>query len=72
MSADFERLIGRAVLDPVFRKRLIADPDAAAKEAGLQPTPEEMDRLRKALADPAQRKQLEQIDQQAASLSGWS
>ncbi|OAN48350.1 hypothetical protein A6A03_08180 [Chloroflexus islandicus] len=72
MSADFERLIGRAVLDPAFRKRLLADPDAAAKEAGLQPAPEEMDRLRKALADPAQRKQLEQIDQQTASLSGWS
>lgn len=71
MSPDFERLIGRAVLDPAFRRRLIADPDAAAKEAGLQPTPEEMDRLRKALADPAQRKQLEDIDQRTASLSGW-
>lgn len=72
MSANFERLIGRAVLDPAFCRRLIADPDAAANEAGLQPTPEEMDRLRKALADPAQRKQLEDIDQQTASLSGWS
>lgn len=71
MSADFERLIGRAVLDPAFRRRLLADPDAAAKEAGLQPDPAEMDRLRKALADPAQRKQLEQIDQQATSLRGW-
>ncbi|WP_322490246.1 Franean1_4349 family RiPP [Chloroflexus sp.] len=72
MSVDFERLIGKAVLDPAFRKRLLADPDAAAKEAGLQPDPEELDRLRKALADPAQRRQLEQIDQQTASLSGWS
>ncbi|MCS6887210.1 Franean1_4349 family RiPP [Chloroflexus sp.] len=72
MSADFERLIGRAVLDPAFRKRLLADPDTAAKEAGLQPEPEEMDRLRKALSDPAQRKQLESIDQQTASLGGWN
>lgn len=35
MTPDFERLIGRAMLDPAFRKRLIADPDAAANEAGL-------------------------------------
>ena len=55
MSPDFERLIGRAALDPAFRKRLLDDPDAAAKEAGLQPDPAEMDRLRKALADPVQR-----------------
>lgn len=71
MSADFERLIGRAVLDPDFRKRLLADPDAAAKEAGLQPDPEEMDRLRKALADPAQRKQLEDLERQGIA-STWS
>ncbi len=67
MSPDFERLIGRAVLDPDFRKRLLDDPDAAAKEAGLQPDPDEMERLRKALADPTQRKQLEDIDRQVAA-----
>ncbi|MDN5271640.1 Franean1_4349 family RiPP [Chloroflexus sp. MS-CIW-1] len=67
MSPDFERLIGRAVLDPDFRKRLLDDPDAAAKEAGLQPDPDEMERLRKALTDPAQRKQLEDIDRQVAA-----
>jgi len=67
MSPDFERLIGRAVLDPDFRKRLLDDPDAAAKEAGLQPAPDEMERLRKALTDPAQRKQLEDIDRQVAA-----
>lgn len=67
MSPDFERLIGRAVLDPDFRKRLLDDPDAAAKEAGLQPAPDEMERLRKALTDPTQRKQLEDIDRQIAA-----
>jgi hypothetical protein len=67
MSPDLERLIGRAVLDPDFRKRLLDDPDAAAKEAGLQPDPDEMERLRKALTDPAQRKQLEDIDRQVAA-----
>jgi hypothetical protein len=67
MSPDFERLIGRAVLDPDFRKRLLDDPDAAAKEAGLQPDPDEMERLRKALTDPTQRKQLEDIDRQIAA-----
>ncbi len=72
MSPDFERLIGRAALDPAFRKRLLDDPDAAASEAGLRPDPAEMDRLRRALADPAQRRQIEQLDQQATSLSGWS
>jgi hypothetical protein len=67
MSPDLERLIGRAVLDPDFRKRLLDDPDAAAKEAGLQPDPDEMERLRKALTDPTQRKQLEDIDRQVAA-----
>jgi hypothetical protein len=67
MSPDLERLIGRAVLDPDFRKRLLDDPDAAAKEAGLQPDPDEMERLRKALTDPTQRKQLEDIDRQIAA-----
>ncbi len=72
MSPDFERLIGRAALDPAFRKRLLDDPDAAVSEAGLRPDPAEMDRLRRALADPTQRRQIEQLDQQATSLSGWS
>ncbi|WP_298816662.1 Franean1_4349 family RiPP [Chloroflexus sp.] len=72
MSPDFERLIGRAALDPAFRKRLLDDPDAAAKEAGLQPDPAEMDRLRKALADPVQRQRIADLDRQTQSLSGWS
>jgi len=42
---DVERLIGRAVLDPDFRERLLTDPEAAIREAGLKLTKKEMAQL---------------------------
>lgn len=48
MSPDLERLVGRAVLDKEFRKKLLDDPDAAVQEAGFSLTPDEMGKVRDA------------------------
>lgn len=40
---ELERLIGRAVLDPEFRERLLVDPEKAIQEEGFDLTPEEVD-----------------------------
>jgi len=40
---DVERLIGRAVLDPEFRARLLADPEKAIREEGFDLTEEELE-----------------------------
>jgi hypothetical protein len=44
-SKDLERLVGRAILDPEFRKRLFADPEAVIRREGYQLSPEEMAQL---------------------------
>jgi hypothetical protein len=41
-SKDFERLIGRAVLDAKFREKLLADPEKAIREAGFDLSEEEV------------------------------
>ncbi|NTU83362.1 MAG: hypothetical protein HGA45_29000 [Chloroflexales bacterium] len=46
MSSDFERLVGRAILDPVFRKQLLNDPDGTVK--GLSITAKELQTIRDA------------------------
>jgi hypothetical protein len=46
MSPDLERLVGRAVMDKAFRDKLLADPEGAAKDAGLSPSKEEMAKLK--------------------------
>ncbi len=42
-----QKLIGLACIDPEFRQKLIQDPEAAAKEYGVDLTPEEMENLKK-------------------------
>lgn len=49
MSPDLERLVGRAILDPTFRERLLSDPDGAVKDGGFTLTPDEMDQVREAI-----------------------
>jgi hypothetical protein len=41
-------LIGRAVADPAFRAKLVADPQAAAQEAGYTLTEEQLAGLKSA------------------------
>lgn len=43
---DVERLVGRAVLDPEFREKFFADPEGAIREAGLELSEEELDRVK--------------------------
>lgn len=58
---DFERLVGKALLNPRFRERLFADPEKAIRKAGLDLTDEEMATLNK--VDPEKAKSaLEAMD----------
>jgi hypothetical protein len=40
---ELERLVGRAILDPKFRERLLADPEKAIQDEGFDLTPEEVE-----------------------------
>ena len=53
MSPDFERLVGRAILDRDFRRRLLDDPDGTVKSEGFSITDTEMDQIRDAARDRA-------------------
>lgn len=50
MTANIERLAGRAVVDRRFRQQLLADPEGAAKSAGVALSPAELEQVRKAAA----------------------
>lgn len=53
VSPDFERLVGRAILDPDFRKQLLDDPDGTVKGAGFSITPDELEGIHRAAKDRA-------------------
>jgi hypothetical protein len=38
---EIEKMVGRATLDPKFRKEVIEDPSAASKELGIKLTAEQ-------------------------------
>jgi hypothetical protein len=44
--ADFERLVGKVVLEPEFREIFFADPEEAALQEGIELTSEEIDALK--------------------------
>jgi hypothetical protein len=57
MSPELERVIGKAVIDQDFRKKLLADPDKVEeviKGAGITLKPDELDQVRKAAKERAQ------------------
>ena len=45
---EMHELVGKAVLDVAFRRKLIADPKAAAKEAGIMLSEEQLAALKSA------------------------
>jgi hypothetical protein len=45
VSPDFERLVGRAILDPGFRKQLLDDPDGTIKREGFAISPQELQHI---------------------------
>jgi hypothetical protein len=46
MSPEYERLIGRAVMDKDFREQLLNDPEGAAKAAGFNLSDAELEQLK--------------------------
>lgn len=53
MSPDLERLVGRAVLDKEFRRKLLNDPDGAVKDGGFNLSADEMQQVRDAVKQRA-------------------
>ena len=51
---ELERLIGRAILDPEFRKRLLVDPETAIQKEGFDLTPEEVELVKSVDKDKAE------------------
>jgi len=43
---DLRAVAGKALADPVFRQKLIDDPEAAVKEAGIELTPDQLTALK--------------------------
>lgn len=43
---DLRTVAGKAVADPAFRQRLLENPEAAVREAGIDLTPEQMKALK--------------------------
>jgi hypothetical protein len=43
---DLRTVAGKAVADPAFRQKLLDDPEAAVKEAGIDLSPEQMETLK--------------------------
>ena len=43
---QLRNIAGKALADPAFREKLLADPEAAVKEAGIELTPEQMKALK--------------------------
>ncbi len=63
MSQDFERLIGRAVVDKKFRDALLASPEGAVTEAGFKLNNEEMEQLKAGLENVKAERSSEQLDE---------
>lgn len=49
MSPEFEQIVGRAVLDEGFRRKLIADPEKTIKETNSNLDAEEMRNLKESI-----------------------
>lgn len=43
--SDFQALVGKALSDEAFAKKLVESPEEALKEAGVEPTEEVLDAL---------------------------
>jgi hypothetical protein len=43
---ELRTIAGKALADPAFRDKLLADPEGAIKEAGIELTPEQLEALK--------------------------
>jgi hypothetical protein len=65
---EIELIIGKAILNPGFRKELMNSPEAAAKKIGIELTPEQTKAF-KAHEFGAVVKQMEQIESKMVPLA---
>jgi hypothetical protein len=45
-KAELRKIAGKALADPAFRDKLLADPEAAVKEAGIELSEEQFEALK--------------------------
>ncbi len=55
MNDAFQRLVGKVLSDPTFCEALVANPEAALRENGVEPTAEILDALKGLDATAVQR-----------------
>jgi hypothetical protein len=75
---DLRTIAGKALADPEFREKLLADPEGAVKEAGIELTAEQMEAL-KGMDREQLEKGLADLDERltmacwgkAQSICGW-
>jgi len=63
----FKQVLGQLIADPQFREAMASNPEQAVKDAGIQLSPQEMERLRSMIAEDRQRlfQQLDPRDSKA-------
>jgi len=50
---EIERLIGKAIIEPEFLRELLQDPEAAAKQAGIVLTEDEVEAIKQVSREQA-------------------
>lgn len=63
MSPEFEQIVGRAVLDEGFRRKLIADPEKTVKETNLNLDAEEMKNLKESIEQLKNEVTIDQLEE---------
>jgi hypothetical protein len=61
LSGGFQDMLGRMISDPDFRKQMSDNPEQAVKGAGIQLSPQELERLR-AMAPEDRQKIFQEMD----------
>ncbi|MHB9024975.1 MAG: Os1348 family NHLP clan protein [Armatimonadota bacterium] len=64
---DLEKLVRRTVSDPVFRRRLLANPEAALSEAGWDLPPDDVAALKQWHANLNSTTTLEELERSLAA-----
>lgn len=63
MSPEFEQIVGRAVLDEDFRRKLIANPEKTVKETNLNLDAEEMKNLKESIEQLKNEVTIDQLEE---------
>ncbi|NIV02573.1 MAG: hypothetical protein GWN55_14835 [Phycisphaerae bacterium] len=63
MSPEFEQIVGRAVLDEGFRRKLIADPQKTIEETNLNLDAEEKKKLKESIEQLKNEVTIDQLEE---------